>query len=164
MDLPTGKEKRLPRQELGPHQHLHIVAVDPRSTAYRSVSLPEPKAAFVDLRLANGLDPKLNFAQQKQVSVVDGKRPFVIADITSARLETYDSLGKIYSLYVTLSNNPTLIEFGFLMNWPNLKPEEKCTQYSKYACHEMHFFLVHKDPEFFRTVVQPYLKNKKDKQ
>jgi hypothetical protein len=67
-------------------------------------------------------------------------------------------------LYVTLSNNPTLIEFGFLMNWPNLKPEEKRVQYSKYACHELHFFLYHKDPEFFRTVVQAYLKNKKDKQ
>jgi hypothetical protein len=154
----------IPRQELGPHQHLHIVAVDPRSTAYRSLSLPEPKAAFVDLRLANGLDPKLNFAQQKQVSVADGKQPFAIADITSARLETYDSLAKVYSLYVTLSNNPTLIEFGFLMNWPNLKPEEKRVQYSKYACHELHFFLYHKDPEFFRAVVQPYLKNKKDKQ
>ncbi|MCY2990724.1 MAG: hypothetical protein NTY19_23025, partial [Planctomycetota bacterium] len=154
----------IPRQELGPHQHLHIVAIDPRSTAYRSVSLPETKAAFVDLRLANGLDPKLNFAQQKQISVVDGKQPFAVADITSARLETYDSLAKVYSLYVTLSNDPTLIEFGFLMNWPNLKPEEKRTQCSKYACHEMHFFLYHKDPEYFRTAVQPYLRNKKDKQ
>jgi hypothetical protein len=154
----------IPRQEIGPHQHLHIVAIDPRSTAYRSVSLPEPKTAFVDLRLANGLDPKLNFAQQKQVSVVDGKQPFAIADITSARLETYDSLAKVYALYVTLSNNPTLIEFGFLMNWQNLKPEEKRAQYSKYACHELHFFLYHKDPEFFRAVVQPYLNNKKDKQ
>ena len=37
-------------------------------------------------------------------------------------------------------------------------------RYSKYACHELHFFLYHKDPEFFRTVVQPYLKNKMDKQ
>jgi hypothetical protein len=154
----------IPRQELGSHQHLHVVAVDPRSAAYRSVTLPETKATFLDLRLANGLDPKLHFAQQKQVSVVDGKQPFAVADITTARLETYDSLAKVYSLYVTLSNNPTLIEFGFLMNWPNLKPEEKGKQYSKYACHELHFFLYHKDPEFFRTVVQPYLKNKKDKQ
>ena len=154
----------IPRQELGPHQHLHILAVDPRNTCYRSVALSESKAALVDLRLANGLDPKLNFAQQKQVSVLDGKQPLAIADITSARLETYDSLAKVYSLYVTLSNNPTLIEFGFLMNWPNLKPDEKRAQYSKYACHELQFFLYHKDPEFFRTVVQPYLKNKKNQQ
>jgi len=56
---------------------------------------------------------------------------------------------------VTLSNNPQLIEFGFLMNWPNLKPAEQRAQYSKYACHELHFFLYHKDPEFFRTVIQP---------
>ncbi|MCX7008887.1 MAG: hypothetical protein NTY53_16855, partial [Kiritimatiellaeota bacterium] len=34
---------------------------------------------------------------------------------------------------------------------------------SKYACHELSFFLQKKDPEFFRTVIAPYLKNKKDK-
>jgi hypothetical protein len=154
----------IPRRELGVHQHVRIVAVDPHNTAYRSVSLPEPEAAFVDLRLANGLDPKQHFAQQKQISAVDAKQPFTVADVTSARLEGYDSLPKVFSLYATLSKNETLIEFGFLMNWPKLKPEEKRARYSKHACHELHFFLYHKDPEFFRTVVQPYLRNKKDKQ
>ena len=152
----------IPRKELGSHQHLHIVAVDPRSTVYRSLSLSEAKPDMLDLRLADGLDPKLHFAQQKQISVVQSKQPFTIGDITSARIETYDSLARVYSLYVTLSNNANLVQFGFLMNWPNLKTEEKRAQYSKYACHELDFFLYHKDPEFFRNVVQPYLKNKKD--
>ena len=31
----------IPREALGTHQHLHVVAVDPLNTAYRSVSLPE---------------------------------------------------------------------------------------------------------------------------
>src|SRR6185436_17676481 len=61
------------------------------------------------------------------------------------------------------SDLPKLIEFGFVLNWPKLKPEEQRTQYSKYACHELNFFLFKKDPKFFATVVKPYLANKRDK-
>ena len=121
-------------------------------------------AKFKDLRLARGLDPAKHFAQRKQITAVDGKQPFVLADIASSRFETYDSLARVYTLYATLSNNAKLAEFGFVLNWPNLKPEEKREKYSKYACHELNFFLFKKDPEFFQTAVLPYLKNKKDKQ
>jgi hypothetical protein len=44
-----------------------------------------------------------------------------------------------------------------------MKDEEKREKYSKYACHELNYFLYRKDPGFFETVVQPYLRNKKDK-
>jgi hypothetical protein len=40
---------------------------------------------------------------------------------------------------------------------------EKLDNYSKHACHELHFFLSQKDPEFFRSVVRPFLANKLDK-
>ena len=66
-------------------------------------------------------------------------------------------------LMVTLSNNPNLVEFGFILNWDQMKPEEKRAKYSKYACHELNYFLFRKDPAFFEAVVLPYLKNKKDK-
>jgi hypothetical protein len=66
-------------------------------------------------------------------------------------------------LYATLNQDPKLIEFAFILNWPNLKPEEKRTLYSKHASHELSFFLAKKDPDFFKTVIQPYLVNKKDK-
>ncbi len=154
----------IPLEDMGAHQYLHIVAVDPRSTAYRSLSLPEIKAEPNDLRLATGLDPQKHYAQQKQITVVDGKQQFVLSDITSSKFETYDSLAKVYSLYVTLSSDATLVEFGFLTGWPDLEPEQKRAKYSKYACHELNFFLHKKDPDFFRAVVLPYLKNKKDKQ
>jgi len=154
----------IPRKDLGAHQHLHVVAVDPRDTVCRSISLPEVEPKFNDLRLARGLDPAKHFAQRKQVTAVDAKQPFVLADIASSRFEAYDSLARVYTLYATLSNNATLIEFGFIRNWPGLKPEQKQEKYSKYACHELNFFLLHKDPEFFRATILPYLKNKKDKQ
>ena len=44
-----------------------------------------------------------------------------------------------------------------------LKPEQKREKYSKYASHELNYFLFEKDPEFFRTAIKPFLANKKDK-
>jgi hypothetical protein len=69
----------------------------------------------------------------------------------------------VYALYATLSKDPKLAEFSFILNWPKLKPQEKRAQYSKYASHELNFFLAKKDPVFFKEVVRPYLANKKDK-
>jgi len=116
-----------------------------------------------DLRLLDALDPAKHFTEQKNISVARAGVPFVINDLTTSKHEVYDSLGKVYMLYATLSNDATLREFAFILNWPKMKPEEKREMYSKYACHELHFFLAQKDKAFFDTVVQPYLRHKKDK-
>ena len=118
---------------------------------------------FVDLRLIAGLDPAAHFTRQKQISIVPGGQAFTLGDITTAKFEAYDSLSRVYGLYATLNQDPKLAEFSFLLNWPKLKPEEKRTQYSKYASHELSFFIARKDPEFFEAVIAPYLTNKKDK-
>jgi hypothetical protein len=151
------------REALGAHQELHIVAVDPLNTTYRSLALTEPKVEFVDLRLIEGLDPKQHYTQQKQITIVPAGKTFMLHDITTSKFEAYDSLARVYTLYATLSRDPKLIEFAFILSWPKLKPEEKRTLYSKYASHELSVFLFKKDPEFFKTVIQPYLANKKDK-
>jgi hypothetical protein len=154
---------KVSRKEIGSHAMIHVVAVDPLNTTYRSIALEEKPAQFVDLRLHAGLDPAAHFTQQKQVSMLPAGQPFTLADAAASRFEMYDSLPKVYALYATLTNDAKLLEFSFILNWPNLKPEEKRTLYSKYACHELSFFLSKKDPEFFRTVIKPYLANKKDK-
>jgi hypothetical protein len=154
---------KVPRKQLAGHAMIHVVAVDPLNTTYRAITLPEQPAKVYDLRLRAGLDPQGHFTQQKQVSVLQKSQPFVLADAAGSRFEVYDSLARVYQLYATLSRDPKLAEFAFVLNWPTLKPEEKRQQYSKYACHELNFFLARKDPEFFRTVVKPLLANKKDK-
>ncbi|MHB8865606.1 MAG: hypothetical protein ACYC6N_24785, partial [Pirellulaceae bacterium] len=151
------------RQTLAPYQRVWVVAVDPQNTACRSVALPEAPRSCVDLRLASGLDPAKHFTQQKQISIVDQGETFRVEDITTARFELYDSLTKVHALMVTLSNNPSLVEFNFILNWDQLKAEEKRAKYSKYACHELNYFVFRKDPAFFESVVFPYVKNKKDK-
>ena len=156
-------EVTVSRKQLGPHQQLHIVAVDPQNTVCREVALPKLVTRFRRLQLLAGLDPKKHYTEQKKVSIVRTGKPFTLKDITTSDFEAYDSLARVYALYATLSGNQTLGEFSFVLRWPDLKPEEKQEKYSKYACHELSFFIHQKDPDFFRTVVLPYLKNKKDK-
>src|SRR5205085_7992519 len=129
-------------------------------TTSRTVTLGERPAAFADLRLKEGLDPARHFTQQKQVTVVRGGQEFAIADVVASRFQMYDSLAKVYSYYSTLSKNPALAEFGFVLTWPKLKPEETRALYSKHACQELNYFLSRKDPQFFAGAVQPYLRTK----
>ncbi len=154
---------KLPRSAVGPHAMLQVVAVDPLHTTSRHFSLPESKAMFADLRLRDGLDPAKHFAQQKQISVLPSGQPFVLADVAGSRFQTYDSLAKVYGLFATMSKDPKLAEFAFLTTWPAKTIAEKRTLYSKFACHELNFFLSRKDAAFFNAVVKPYLANKKDK-
>ncbi|MFV1966941.1 MAG: hypothetical protein ACC628_16060 [Pirellulaceae bacterium] len=150
----------IPRAVLRPHQYLHVIAVDPVSTAYRSIGLEEQEARFLDMRLADGLDPAQSFMQQKRISIVPAGETLVIPNITTSRVEMFDDLARVYSLFVTLSGDARLAEFGFILNWPKMTVEAKRKTYSKYACHELNFFLFKKDPAFFEEVVLPFLHNK----
>ena len=153
----------IPRKDLGSHTMVHIVAVDPQNTVYRSVSLPELPRPVLDLRLAGGLDPAAHYTQRKQISIVRTGEVFQLPDVTSSRFETYDSLARVYGLLATLNSDPKWTEFQFLLNWPEMTEADKREKYSKYACHELNFFLCQKDPEFFQHVVLPHLANKMDK-
>ena len=153
----------IPREKLGPHSYVEVLAVDAQQTASRVLTLPEPEATFRDLRLASSLDVEKHFTEQKQVSVVKAGEKATVADVTSSKFTSYDSLSKVFGLYAALNPQPQLIEFSFVLRWPSLKPEEKRALYSKYASHELNFFLYKKDPEFFAAVIRPYLKNKHSK-
>ncbi len=153
----------IPRDVLGDHPFIQVVAIDPLNTTCRSLALAAPDAALIDLRLATGLDPQKHFTQQKQISIIPVGQTFTLHDITTAKFESYDTLSRVFALYATLTNDPQLVEFSFVTNWPKLPPEEKRRQYSKHASHELSFFLFKKDPEFFQSVVKPYLAHKKDK-
>lgn len=148
----------------GDRQHVHVLLVDPEGSTYRSVSLPDAKTKIRDLRLlANALDPKRHFTEQEQVTLLKKGDSLKIPDLLNSEFEVYDHLGSVYRYFLTLKNDKTLREFSFVTEWAGLAPEEKQAKYSKYACHELSFFLSRKDPMFFKQVVVPYLANKKDR-
>jgi hypothetical protein len=152
---------RIERKALGDRQHVQIYAEDLQNASWRTLTLPEVPTKFADQRLARNLDPAKPFTQKKEITVLDTGKSLTLADILTSELETYDTLGGVYSLLNTL--NPHLAEFAFVLNWPKLKDDEKLAKYGEYACHELNLFLQRKDKAFFDKIVKPYLANKKDK-
>lgn len=154
---------RIPRAELKGNPNVRILATDPVSSVLRCVALDDTPVATRELRQVAGLDPAKPYAEQKLVSPLPAGDTLTIGDATTARFETCDSVAKAYRLLAMLGGNPTFEEFSFIATWPTLDDKEQWRLYSKYACHELNFFLHEKDPKFFREVISPYLKNKKDK-
>ena len=153
----------VPRAALKGLPLLRVLAVDPTATVLKCAALEDTPIATRELRLADGLDPKKSFAEQKRITAVAAKSAATIGDVTTARFETYDTLAKAFRLLATLNADATFGEFSFVANWAELDAKEQRRLYSKYACHELSFFLYHKDRKFFDSVIAPYLKNKKDK-
>lgn len=142
---------------------VQVVAVDPDHTAYKSISLAETKLKAEDQRLRANLSSQKHFTQQSKITTVAKSKSFTLNDITTSKFEVFDSLQRVYDLYTTLTKNPKLAKFGFLMNWEKLSAQDKAKKYNKFASHELHFFLYKKDRAFFDKVVKPYIANKKDK-
>ena len=154
---------RIPLAGLKGKPHLRVLAVDPTTTILKDAALADTPLDTRELRLSAGLEPAKTYAEQRLITPIPAKGGLEIADATTARFETYDTVAKAYRLLATLGGNPTFEEFSFVANWPGLDAKEQRRLYAKYACHELSFFLYHKDPAFFQAVIEPYLKNKKDK-
>lgn len=152
------------REELGDKQHLVVVMVDLFQTVERTIVLPAQAATIRDLRLVEGFDPEKTLSLQQAATTLKRAEVFQVDDILTAKFSLYDDLGDVFSLLRALSGGSALDEFQFLTGWGGFKLEEKRELYSKHACHELHFFLYRRDPEFFKAVVRPFLANKLEKQ
>lgn len=161
-DLPLDDsgELEFDRSLLGDKSMLQILVQDRRQTISRHLLLPPVSVEVRNLKLTNPLDPSKHFSRTKQQVVISADQNFELENSGSAKFRTFDELKDVYQLFVTLSRNSELTQFGFLMDWPNLTDEKKEELYKSYACHELHFFLMKKDPEFFKANVLPFLKNK----
>lgn len=154
---------RIERKAMGDRQQVQVYAEDLQNATWRSFALPEAGTKFADQRLARSLDPAKPFTQQKEVTVLVQGKSLTLADILSSKIETYDTLGSVHSLFTTLSGDENLAKFAFILQWPKLTEEEKRAKFSEFSCHELSFFLARKDKPFFDAVVKPYLANKKDR-
>lgn len=149
--------------DLGDRQFIRILALDGDSAVQRDLSLADAKTLVRDLSLRNGLDPKAHFTRQNEATILEKDAPYLIKDAVTTQFELSSDLGNVFTLFDTLSHNATLQEFRFLLDWPKLAAAKKTELYSKYASHELSFFLHRKDPAFFKAVILPYLANKRSK-
>ncbi len=151
---------RVPRAQLGNGQHIHIVALDDASCAYRDLRLAAEAPQRADLRLSRALDPAKHYRETRGIELVREGATLEVDTRLSDALQSYDTLEDVWAYFRASNVDQRLDGFAFLLRWPKLPIEEKRALYSKYACHELHMFLHEKDPEFFRSVVRPLLANK----
>jgi len=153
----------LKRDALNAFRHIHVLLVDPLNTVYRETSLPKTTVIKKDLRLQNSFNLNSHFTEQKRISLLKTSDSLIMKDLTTSRFEIYDSIEKVFGLLRTISNNTLLSEFEFIMQWPELSDQDRQKYYSEKSCHELNFFLYHKDRTFFNDVIRSYIINKKDK-
>ena len=154
---------RVSRDALAHANQVTVLALDAEDAVLRTIALPEVEKAHRDRRLLLGLDPSKHFTEKKQVSCLAPGGKLEVADITTTKLEAVGTLGGVSGLYATLSKDPVLQQFSFVLQWPKLSEAEKGSKLSEFACHELHFFVSRKDPAWFEKVVKPYLANKRAK-
>ncbi|MEM6279810.1 MAG: hypothetical protein AAF733_10050, partial [Verrucomicrobiota bacterium] len=146
-------------------QFIQVVALNATASATRQLILGAPEDAneFRDLRLSESLDSDTSFTKQRKTTLLGTGDSLTIEDLRSTEMEVYGTIGDVYSVLLSIQPDLNLMKFGFITGWNQYEEAEKKRLYSEHACHELHFFLAKKDPDFFQSVAQPYLANKKDK-
>ena len=141
---------------------IRLVAVDPVQQVSLDYPLPDSDTQRRELRMATDLNPNEAHTKKKQISLLQANQSFTLKDFTTSRFRSIDSLSDAYELLLTLKGDSTLREFAFLLDWSTMDDSEKFEKYRSHTCHELHFFLFKKDPNFFNEVVKPFLANKKE--
>ena len=161
--LDEDGEVTVPRGELGVAQTVRVIVVDPASTTVAELRLPETDAAPRDLRLRLALAHDGHFSEERRVDGAVAGAQLVVEDIRSGKLELVDTTARAHQVLLSLGAPDGLREFAFLGQWHALDDATRRARYAKYASHELHLFLYHRDPEFFARVVRPYLAHKRRK-
>ena len=154
----------VPIAKLRGFSSLTLVAIHATASDSREVVLPETELLVRDQRLKTAFPRDSQLAQTQRVEILQANEKKTLGDPRTRRLQTYASIADVYRLYGTLLQNPEWDKFRFITQWHELSDGERRTRYNEMACHELNFFLYHKDRKFFDTVVKPLIAQKLDKQ
>lgn len=163
IEIKDGKIE-IPVEELDGYSEINIVAVHPTSVDSRAVTIGRGEIPTRDRRLNAAFEPGESLAQKQSVQFLAAGEKKTLGDPTTRRFKTFTQLSDVFQLYSTLLSNGEWEKFRFLTQWPDLSAEQKLARYNELACHEVNFFLYHKDRQFFDSVVKPLLQQKTQKQ
>lgn len=164
-------------QDLKNYSQLHIVGCNQDSVVQRSIDIgtlinnQEAKIQIRDLRYESQKENADFGLQETRLSSILAKNEKVhINDITSSKVVIIDNCNKIFQVlkemgnYSNKNDSETLqIIDEVYFAWSSFDQQTKKSKFSKYACHELNFFLYVKDKPFFNEVVRPFIRNKMEK-
>ncbi|MBM4063784.1 MAG: hypothetical protein FJ265_22195, partial [Planctomycetes bacterium] len=151
---------RVKLADLGDGQIVRVLAIDGDQALQQTLVRAEAPLTPRARQLAVALDGGTHFVEQKRIEFVAAGSTAVLGDVRAGGVEIYDSLAAAFRLLLAANRDESLAKFAFVLQWPKLADADKQKLYSEHACHELHFFLYHKDRKFFDAVVRPFLVNK----
>lgn len=150
----------VPLAQLGGGQWLQVLAIDGSQTVRSELVREAASWTPRPQTLAQALPADQHLVERAGITFLAAGAEAPLGDPRSAKVELFDSLPTVFRLLRAAVADPQLDEFAFLLQWPQLSAAEKQERYGKFACHELHFFLYHKDRAFFDAVVRPLLTDK----
>ena len=171
---PLIKENLIPNEngeiiindiDLNEYSFLHILCLDNISCNEDCFFLKNGVTSLRDLRAVNELDLNKNYCEFRKMYPLSKKDKHHINDITSIKYKIFDSLEK-YIEFIRIVNpslNKDLKDFEFLLNFNNLKLQEKLDKITEYFSHEVNIYLHFHHNDFFNEYIYPILKYKSEK-
>ncbi|MBL8723775.1 MAG: hypothetical protein JNK49_06995 [Planctomycetes bacterium] len=151
---------RIPAAQLGGGHWVQFVAVDGHQTLRGELLRQEQPWTPRSRTLVAALPLDQHRVERRGITFAAAGELVPLGDPRSAQVEWFDSLESVFRLLAAAVPDPQFREFAFLLGWPKLTMAEKQERYGQHACHELHFFLYHKDRPFFDAVVRPLLQQK----
>ncbi|KAG2181554.1 hypothetical protein INT44_008369 [Umbelopsis vinacea] len=150
----------LDRQSIGTSNYLSILVISGDQVVARDIKLQcQTQLSTIDLRHFAPVDPGKAIVRAREVTLLATADAPKDVCVDQDR-EVIDSIEKLYSIYKTLNSSQDLEEFSFLNTWESLSKEEKLKLFDEHVCHELNFWLMHKDKDFFDQVVKIALQSK----
>jgi hypothetical protein len=159
-------EISLPEEAKSQFSYSIIVLSDGSSTSLFEVNSLLGETTKSDCRLPSSKQAGYIIQHERKLAGVLGGSSMIVKNIKNTEICVIDDMRMLFETLQQLQqeSEEAFKEFSFLKNWINLDPMDKLRKYDKYASHELNIFLFNKDREFFDSVVEALLRNKREKQ
>ena len=153
-------EVKIDLSKLEGNQHITVIATNGSDVSYAHYYRSKSKPAYKDIRQKSQFNTQDHYRQENSIKAYDNLSKFDEGDSSVSDYEIYSSVVDVYALYKAINSDAKLDEFRFLLNWDDLEEEEKQHKYSRYASHELNFYLYQRDRKFFDKNIKPIISNK----
>ena len=125
------------------------------------------KTKLRDLRVVNDFDLNKNYCELRKIYFLTNNNKeniHYIKNINSVNYKIFNSI-EAYLEFLKVVNRdlePEINEYNFLINFNNLKLNEKLEKITKYFSHEINIYLFHHN-DFFNKYIYPILNDKCEK-
>ncbi|MEN9362232.1 MAG: hypothetical protein RL095_3767 [Verrucomicrobiota bacterium] len=158
--IPDAKgEIRIPLKEIGSRNVLSLSCAGSEASWTRRFVLPRAELPLKDLRLAQGLGIDRRFASRRDFKLLAPGQSAEISALGGSKSGRIGSLAEAWTYLASFHPQTNFADFAPLLSWNKLDDKAKLEFYRKHACHEVHFFLFRRDPEFFAQHIRPFLNN-----